>query len=172
MDQEKIGRFITALRKEKNLTQQELGEKLGVTNKTVSRWENGVYVPDIEMIQLLGKQFDVSVNEIIAGERISEEHFKEKAEENLISTIKSASNFTLKEKIVFFKRKWIKEHSFSIILSVITVIAFLTIGFMESRGWICSVGVIVGLLCYIWLYNRMMIYVERNVFGPKDTSRG
>ena len=48
MDQIKIGKFIAALRKEKGLTQEKLGEKLGVTNKTVSRWENGNYMPDVE----------------------------------------------------------------------------------------------------------------------------
>ena len=48
MDQMKTGKFIAALRKEKGMTQEKLGEKLGVTNKTVSRWENGNYMPDIE----------------------------------------------------------------------------------------------------------------------------
>ena len=51
MDQIKIGRFIAALRRQAGLTQEALGEKLGVTNKTVSRWENGNYMPDIEMLQ-------------------------------------------------------------------------------------------------------------------------
>ena len=53
MDQIKIGRFIAALRKESGLTQEQLGEKLGVTNKTISRWENGNYMPDVEMLSLL-----------------------------------------------------------------------------------------------------------------------
>ena len=48
MNQIKIGKFIAALRKEKGMTQEQLGEKLGVTNKTVSRWENGNYMPDVE----------------------------------------------------------------------------------------------------------------------------
>ena len=49
MDQVKIGKFLAMLRKKENLTQEELGEKIGVTNKTISRWENGTYMPDIEM---------------------------------------------------------------------------------------------------------------------------
>lgn len=53
MDQIKIGKFIAALRKDKGLTQEQLGEKLGVTNKTISRWENGNYMPDVEMLSLL-----------------------------------------------------------------------------------------------------------------------
>ena len=58
MDQVKIGKFIAKLRNENNLTQEALGEKLGVTNKTISRWENGHYLPDIEMLQLLSKEFN------------------------------------------------------------------------------------------------------------------
>ena len=78
MDQMKIGKFIAVLRKEKGLTQEQLGEKLGVTNKTISRWENGNYMPDIEMFGLLAKQFHVSINELLAGEKIADEDFPQK----------------------------------------------------------------------------------------------
>ena len=71
MDQIKMGKFIAALRKEKGLTQEKLGEKLGVTNKTVSRWENGNYMPDVEMLSLLSEEFGVSINELISGERLA-----------------------------------------------------------------------------------------------------
>ena len=84
MDQVKIGKFIAQCRNEKNITQEELGEKLGVTNKTISRWENGHYLPDIEMMQLLSKEFSISINELISGEKINDLDYKEKAEENLI----------------------------------------------------------------------------------------
>lgn len=76
MDQIKIGKFIAALRKEKGLTQEQLGEKLGVTNKTISRWENGNYMPDVEMLTLLSKEFGASINELISGERLLAEDFK------------------------------------------------------------------------------------------------
>ena len=82
MDQVKIGKFIAQCRNEKNITQEELGEKLGVTNKTISRWENGHYLPDIEMMQLLSKEFSISINELISGEKINDLDYKEKAEEN------------------------------------------------------------------------------------------
>ena len=65
MNQIKIGKFIAALRKEKGMTQEQLGEKLGVTNKTVSRWENGNYMPDVEMLSLLSEEFSVSTNELM-----------------------------------------------------------------------------------------------------------
>ena len=55
MDQIKVGKFIAMLRKEQGLTQEALGQKLGVTNKTVSRWETGNYMPDIELLVPLGE---------------------------------------------------------------------------------------------------------------------
>lgn len=168
MDQVKIGAFIAELRKENNLTQQTLGEKLGVTNKTISRWETGVYMPDIEMLQLLGKEFGVSVNEIIAGERISEESFKEKAEENLISAMKSKSSFSVKEKMDFFKKKWLKEHVALIVCMVLVVVAVFIVGIVNKMPLMIGGMPILALICYAWVYNRMMIYVEGNVFDKVE----
>ena len=67
MDQGKIGKFIASLRREAGLTQEMLGEKLGVTNKTVSRWETGSYLPDIETFSLLAHDLGVSINELLCG---------------------------------------------------------------------------------------------------------
>lgn len=88
MNQVKIGEFIAQLRKDKNLTQEKLGEKLGITNKTISRWETGIYLPDIEMLQILSKELNVSINEILAGERIEAAKLFEKAEENIVEVLK------------------------------------------------------------------------------------
>lgn len=164
MDQVKIGAFIAELRKENNLTQQALGDKLGVTNKTISRWETGVYMPDIEMLQLLGKEFGVSVNEIIAGERISEESFKEKAEENLISAMKSKSSFSIKERMDFFRKKWLKEHVALIVCLVLVVLAVFIVGIVNKMPLVIGGTPVLALICYAWAHNRMMIYVEGNVF--------
>ena len=65
MDLIQIGKFIAKLRKEQGLTQEQLGEKIGVTNKTVSRWETGVYLPPADAMLALGELFNVSVNEIL-----------------------------------------------------------------------------------------------------------
>lgn len=62
--------------REKGLTQQALGDRLGVTNKTISRWETGCYLPDVEMLSLLSREFGVSINELVAGERLVAEDFK------------------------------------------------------------------------------------------------
>ena len=85
MDQIKIGKFIATLRRQSGLTQEKLGEKIGVTNKTISRWENGNYMPDIEMLQLLAKEFNVSINELLAGQKMSDEEFRKNADENIIA---------------------------------------------------------------------------------------
>ena len=103
MDQVKIGKFIAQCRNEKNITQEELGEKLGVTNKTTSRWENGHYLPDIEMMQLLSKEFSISINELISGEKIKDLDYKEKAEENLIVNKHPILYFTSMVKTKFIK---------------------------------------------------------------------
>ena len=104
MNQEKIGKFIANLRKEKGMAQEQLGQKLGVTNKTISRWENGNYMPDVEMLSLLSKVFGVSINELIVVERLGNEEFIKAADNNLASALNN-STFTLKEKIAFFKKK-------------------------------------------------------------------
>lgn len=165
MDQIKIGKFIAQCRNEKGLTQEALGEILGVSNKTISRWENGHYLPDIEMMQLLSKEFNVSINELISGERLKESNYREKAEENLISALENSS-FTLKEKTEFYKKKWLKEHISSIVLSVVAWVAVIVaLIFQGAQGYL--IGTISGLLAfffYVVRYNQMMIYVEDRVF--------
>jgi len=83
MDLLLIGKFIAELRKEQELTQEQLGEKLGVTNKTVSRWETGAYLPPAEALLAMSDLFSVSINEILSGKRLSEEEYRAAAEENL-----------------------------------------------------------------------------------------
>ena len=80
MDQIKIGTFLKLLRKEKNLTQEQLAEQLGVSNRTVSRWENGNNMPDISLLSEIAEFYDVSIPELIYGERKSE-NMREEAKE-------------------------------------------------------------------------------------------
>ena len=87
MDTQKIGKFLKELRKQNNMTQEQLGDRIGVTNKTVSRWETGNYMPPIESLRLLSDIYQISINEILAGERLSEENYKEAAEENIGSVL-------------------------------------------------------------------------------------
>lgn len=89
MDTQKIGKFLKELRKENNMTQEQLGERIGVTNKTVSRWETGNYMPPIESLKLLSDIYQININEILSGERLDEEQFKKAAEDNIASTLES-----------------------------------------------------------------------------------
>ena len=84
MDMQKVGSFLAELRKENKLTQDELGEQIGVTNKTVSRWKNGNYLPPVEILQMLSKLYRASINELLSGERLSAENYKENAEEYIV----------------------------------------------------------------------------------------
>ena len=87
MNQEKIGKFILECRKAKKLTQSELAEKLGVTDKSVSNWENGRNMPDLSLFKPLCELLDISINDLISGEKVSKDEYQEKLEENIISTI-------------------------------------------------------------------------------------
>lgn len=104
MEQEKIGKFIAQCRKEKNLTQAELAEKLNITNKTISKWETGRGMPDSSMLLELSKALDINVNELLTGEKIGDVNYKEKAEENIISISKEKdkSKRKLKKALIFF----------------------------------------------------------------------
>ena len=70
MNQEKIGKFIGEVRKEKGLKQSQLAEMLGVTSKTISRWETGKYMPDLSLFTDISKILNVTINEILQGERL------------------------------------------------------------------------------------------------------
>ncbi len=85
MTSKECGNFIAELRKEKKLTQKELAEKINVSDKAVSRWETGKGYPDVTSLVSLSEYFDVSVNELLSGKRLTVENIKETADENLIS---------------------------------------------------------------------------------------
>ncbi len=84
MEQEKIGKFIAECRKEKGLTQMQLAEQLGITNRAISKWENGKSMPDVSIMIPLCEILDISVNELLSGEKIKVEDYKSKADQTLI----------------------------------------------------------------------------------------
>ncbi len=100
MDQIKIGKFITNLRKEKNLTQNELAEKLGITDRAISKWENGRGLPEISLLKPLCDELGISVNELLSGERIEKENINTKVDENLINTLEDSKKKINKIKII------------------------------------------------------------------------
>lgn len=163
MDQVKTGKFIASLRRQANLTQEKLGEKIGVTNKTISRWENGNYMPDIEMLQLLSKEFNVSINELLPGEKISDEEFRQKADENGIAVCKAGA-FSLKERKACFRQKWYKEHVSLLIILGVILIAAIVLPFLLDKPWGIGVVPLVAAVEYGYQNNKMMAYVEKHLY--------
>jgi transcriptional regulator with XRE-family HTH domain len=100
MNQELTGSFIAQLRKEKNMTQKELADKLGISDKTVSKWETGNGTPDVSLLQPLCKELSVNLNELLSGERLSDESYSGKAEENMMKLAKDAEDGRKNKKVV------------------------------------------------------------------------
>ncbi len=103
MNQEKIGKFIAEQRKEQKLTQEELAEKLGITYKAVSKWECGKGLPDASIMIELCEILNISVNDLLSGERIDKENYQKKLEENIIDTIDYSNKKVLKKNKLIFK---------------------------------------------------------------------
>ena len=118
MNQEKIGKFILDLRKEKNMTQNELADKLGITDRAISKWENGRGMPDLSLLMPLCEILGISINELLSGEKLNKQNYQEKLEENFINTIDYTDKKIRKIKKVFII-------ILSIILTVITIIGIL-----------------------------------------------
>ena len=163
MDQVKIGKFIAELRRWAGLTQEALGEKIGVTNKTISRWEYGDYMPNIEMLQLLAEEFSISISEILAGEKFSDEESRHKADENAIATT-STSTFSLKERKSFFKKKWRREHFSLFAVLALILIAAVVFPLVFHKPWLLGIATLVALVEYGFQNNRMMVYVEKCLY--------
>ena len=113
MDQIKIGKFIAELRKEQNMTQLDLATKLGITDRAVSKWENGRGLPDISLIQPLCETLDISINELLNGERIPAEQTLEIANQNIIGMLSDRKNETKKRK---------RTTVICVILTIITIV--------------------------------------------------
>lgn len=88
MNQERIGSFIADIRREKGLTQEQLAERLHVSGKTVSRWETGRNMPDYSILEALTGELDITVNDLIHGERIIEEEIIHEYDNNLVEVLK------------------------------------------------------------------------------------
>ena len=87
MNQENIGKFIAECRKNKNLTQVQLANLLGTTDKSISKWENGNCLPDSSLYESLCEILNISINELFAGKRITDEDYKKVADDNLMKLL-------------------------------------------------------------------------------------
>ena len=144
MDTKKIGAFIAMNRKKKGYTQEQLAEKLGVTNKTISRWENGHYMPDLSLLEPLSKELDITLNELLAGEEIVKEEAMEYSEQNLIQTI----DYTDKK----IKDEHKKISLFIIGLGIFTSLCAFTV-FPSESSW-SSIYSMIGLFLFVVVIFR------------------
>ena len=119
MDQIRIGKFIANARKEKGMTQRELADTLLISDKTISKWECGKGLPEVSLMLPLCEALDISVNDLLSGERISDIDYKKKAEENMMNLMKENQENKKKEAI-------------SIICAVITIIAVCSLVFISA----------------------------------------
>ena len=113
VDQVKIGRFITEQRKQKNYTQRQLADILEISDKTVSKWECGNGFPEVSLLLPLCKELEISVNELLSGERLFEVDYKQKAEENMVNFIQE-------------KEANKKRMQLTILIGIIATISFIT----------------------------------------------
>ena len=140
MDQEKIGRFIQEKRKEKKITQSDLAEKLNITDRAVSKWENGICLPDAGTMPELCKILNISINDLFSGEIVDVKNNEKKLEENLLEMAK------LKEE----KDKQLLKLEFVIgyISSVTFLILIFVASFVEMDAWLRIVLIVGGLIIF------------------------
>ncbi len=150
MNQEKIGKFIADTRKDKKMTQTELAEKLGVTDRSVSNWENGKNMPDLSLFKPLCEILDITINELLSGEKLNKSEYQEKLEENIIRTI----DYTSKNK----KNKMISE-MLMLFGFIIIFMAFTIYPTESSWGAIHSeLGLFISLIGFImFIKNSKLI---------------
>lgn len=138
MDQIKIGKFIQERRKEKRLTQSELAEKLDVTDRAVSKWENGNCIPDASNIQELCKILNITINDLFSGCVVDMRDNEKKLEENLLEMIK------IKEKRD--KELLILEIFIGVIVSIIMLLCIMIASFVQMEDWIRIVLIVFGII--------------------------
>jgi transcriptional regulator with XRE-family HTH domain len=154
MNQEKIGNFIAVCRKEQKLTQRELAEKLGVSDRAVSKWENGNNLPDLSLFKPLCDELKISINEFLSGERIEKDKYALKLEENIVNTIDYSNKKINKVQNII--------GTVFISFGILIILTALTI-FPSSSSWgsVYSVfGVIISLIG-ISRFSKKLSYPKR-----------
>lgn len=124
MNQKDIGKFISELRKNKKITQEELAEKLGVNNRTISRWENGNNMPDVSLYKPLCDELNITINELLSGKKLSEKEYQEKLEENIVNTIDYSNKKINKKNNIIFA---------TIFIIVLLIVSLVVLFFIDTN---------------------------------------
>ncbi|MBQ8823024.1 MAG: helix-turn-helix transcriptional regulator [Lachnospiraceae bacterium] len=141
MDQIKIGKFIADERKTKKYTQRELADKLGISDKTISKWERGNGFPEVSLLLPLCNELNITVNELLSGERLQEVDYKKKAEENMVNLVKEAQES---------KKKIVMSALVATLVIIAAVPLFVIAGAFEMQVWtralIIGIGIVILVL--------------------------
>lgn len=140
MEQVKIGKFIQEMRKEQSLTQREMAEKLNISDKTVSKWETGNGLPEVGLMLPLCKLLNISVNELLSGERLDEKQYYKKAEENIMDILKEKAE--TKKKIIM-----------SVLICLIAMLAGFTLiliaALLDMQIWLRVLLIVIAVIVMV-----------------------
>lgn len=152
MDQEKIGTFIAACRKEAGYTQAVLGEKLGVTDRAVSKWETGKSLPDPSLMLPLCGLLGITVNELLTGKRIAMEDYRQKAEENLLA---------LKQQEIRNSRKLLNLELFIGTITTVSCLIMVFAACFATQIWGWRIGLLAAALVLMAAGIAVAVKLER-----------
>ena len=140
MDQIKIGRFIAERRKKANLTQMQLAEKLGITDRAISKWETGRSLPDSSIMLELCSIFGITVNDLLSGEVVAMDHYNKNLENNLLEMIKQKEQAD--------KRLLRLEIFIGVTVSIILYVMILVASFAQMEDWLRIVLIVTGGIAF------------------------
>ena len=150
MDQIKIGKFIAECRKNNNLTQMQLAEKLNITDRAISKWENGKGMPDSSIMLDLCNELKISVNELLSGEVLEMNGYNAKLEQNLIEMVKQKEQSDKKMLRLEIVVGYISSITFLILIFVAS--------YIEMQNWIKILLITFGIITFaIGMYNCIKI---------------
>ena len=138
MDQIKIGKFICTKRKEKHITQSELSEMLGITDRAISKWETGTCLPDANNMPDLCKILDITINDLFSGEVVDMKENEKKLEENLLemARIKEQRDKELLKMEIFI----------GVIVSIVMLVCVSIVSFINMQNWLRVILIIIGII--------------------------
>ena len=141
MDQIKIGKFIAECRKKNNLTQMQLAQKLNITDRAISKWENGKSLPDSSIMLGLCNELNISVNDLLSGEIIGKDVYNEKIEQNLYDM--------MKQKEMSDKRLLTMEIVMGVLISIVFFTLIFIASYAEIKSWLRITLIITGFIPFI-----------------------
>ena len=141
MNQIKIGKFIAECRKKNNLTQMQLAEKLDITDRAISKWENGKAMPDSSIMLDLCNELKISVNELLSGEMIEMKNYDKSVEKNLLDMVKQKEEAD--------KRLLTLEVFIGVLVTIIFLSLVFVASFVNMKDWIRILLIVVGFIPFI-----------------------